>query len=529
VTFVHIGDSVGKTQWWVGSGRTAFCLGAIVSFLVVLVMAAAARADEIAYSCGYDICTIDPDNHANHADLTETNAAEEYEPVWSPDGSQIAFTGSYETFGRVYTLPVPDPTQEVFPVSSVHGIIGGEAAWSPDGTKIAFAGASEAALNDTNVYVSPVDGSAAPQVIGHTAEEEHEPAWSPDGGLLAFAHLTTTWLSAPVESATASLLPNGLGAEPAWSPNGTRIATVTAGEPHKVRLVPVNGLTPALEMPVAAENSSDVSWSPDGTHIVYVDANDQVRIAQTEPPGEGFEITLPHEVGVPLDVSFSPEGNRVAFGAEELQPGGVQNIYVASASGGEAVKVTETVNSREPSWKPIPGAGGGPGGSPGSGNGESPGGSSGGAGSSGGSGSGTSGSGSSGGGTGGAKPRSLSLASFRKPALNPEFLGAAYIDCDLGSTNAACHANGEATYYSPITHSLTYAKSKAKPIVFAKGSITVPNGKTEPLPLKLTAAGKKLMKGRKSLKLTETVVETAPGAKPKTTTKTFTVAVPKKK
>jgi hypothetical protein len=528
---------VGKTQWWVGSARLAFCLGVAVSALLVLAMAASARADEIAYSCNYDICTINPDDPTVHADLTETNSAEEYEPVWSPDGTRIAFTGTYETFGRVYTLPVPDPTEEAFPVSSVRGIIGGEAAWSPDGTKIAFAGASETNLSDTNVYVSPADGSAAPQVIGYSSEEEHEPAWSPDGSLLAFAHLTTTWLSPPTESATAQMLANGLGAEPAWSPNGARIATVTAGEPHKVRLVDANGDKGAVEMPVAAENSSDVSWSPDGTHIAYVDANDKVRIAPTEPPGEGFEITMPHEVGVPLDVSFSPEGNRVAFGAEELQPGGWQRIYVAPASGGEAVAVTAApVTSREPSWKPIPGAtgpgGGGPGGgtggeTPGSGSGGGPSGGS--SGSSSGGGSSSSGGGSTSGGAGATKPHSLSLAAFRHPVLNPEFLGAAYIDCDLGSTNAACHANGEATYYSPITHSLTYAHSKAKPIVFAKGSVTVPNGKTAALPLKVTAAGAKLMKGRKSLKLTETITETAPGAKPKTTTKTFTVAVPKKR
>ena len=123
----------------------------------------------------------------------------------------------------------------------------------------------------------------------------------------------------------------------------------------------------------------------------------------------------------------------------------------------------------------------------------------------------------------------LELAAFRHPSISAEFLSAGYVPCNLGSSNAICQAHGEATFDAPITHSLTYARSKAKPIVFAKGSVTVPNGKTKPLPLKITAAGKKLMKGRKSLKLTETIVETAPGAKPKTTSKTFTVAVPKKK
>src|SRR6202012_5088479 len=139
----------------------------------------------------------------------------------------------------------------------------------------------------------------------------------------------------------------------------------------------------------------------------------QVRVAPTEPPGPGVEITLPHEVGVPLDVSFSPEGDRVAFGAEDLQRGGWQRIYVAPASGGEAVAVTAApLNSREPSWKPIPGAAGPGGGGPGGGaGGETPGGGSGGA-PSGGSGGGSTGGSSPGGGStpgspSGSKPHSL--------------------------------------------------------------------------------------------------------------------------
>jgi hypothetical protein len=75
---------------------------------------------------------------------------------------------------------------------------------------------------------------------------------------------------------------------------------------------------------------------------------------------------------------------------------------------------------------------------------------------------------------------------------------------------------------------LAGSKSKAKPLVFAKGSVTVPSGKTKPLPLKLTATGNELLKNAKKLKLTETIVETAPGAKPKTTSKTFTLTPPKK-
>jgi len=69
----------------------------------------------------------------------------------------------------------------------------------------------------------------------------------------------------------------------------------------------------------------------------------------------------------------------------------------------------------------------------------------------------------------------------------------------------------------------------AKDIVFAKGSAKIPHGQAKPPPLKLTAAGNKALKAGRSLKVTVTIVETAPGAKPQKTTKTITVKPSKKR
>jgi WD40-like Beta Propeller Repeat len=364
------------------------------------------------------------------------------------------------------------------------------------------------------ISVSPSDDTSAPQLIGGFNGEERNPAWSPDGSMLAFERGTSTWISAPEESATPHPLTSGLGGKPAWSPDGTRIATVTANEPHKIRLIDADGDGGFTEMPVGAENTSNVAWSLDGSHIVYVDETDKVRIAPTDPPGPGFEITLPHEVGVPHEPSFSPEGDRITFWAEELQPGGLNRIYIAPAAGGEAVQVTEgTVSAINPVWKPLPGGSSG-GTNPGGGSGGSPGG-----------GRGTGG-GSSGGATNSPATRApviVKLAAFRHPYFNTGFLIGAYVPCSLGSSNAVCHASGVATYDSPTTSSLRVDRRATKRLVLAKGSVTVPDGQTKPLPLKLTAAGKKLVKPGKSPKVTVTIVETAPGAKPKTTTKTLTV------
>jgi WD40-like Beta Propeller Repeat len=508
---------VGKTQWLVGSRRSASYLGAALSLLFVLVVVPAARADEIAYACGYDICTIDPDHPETHADLTETPMNTEFEPAWSPDGSRIAFNGSYEGHAGIWTISTAEPTAGATEVIDDPEIGGGEPAWSPDGTRIAFAGANEHTYTNINVYVSPADGTSPPQVIGETALEEKGPTWAPDGSRLAFSRYTSIVTGAPEESAVVTTLPNGLGVEPAWSPDGTRIAAITSGEPHHVRLIDANGDDTATELPIPAEMGGAVAWSPDSSHVVYVDEADQVRIAPTNPPGEGFEIKLPTGVIVPHEPSFSPEGNRIVFWAEDTNGGLTNRIYIAPATGGEATQVTDgSVSALDPTWKPGPAGGG-----------ENPGGGSSGGGSAGGSSSGGSPTG-----TGNPPatraPVVLKLAAFRHPAVSNEFLSGGYVPCSLGSTNAVCHASGEATFDAPITHSLDYARSKAKSLDFARGSVTVPNGQTKPLPLKLTAAGKKLLKRGEPLKLTETIVETAPGAKAKTTTKTFTVTPPKK-
>jgi Tol biopolymer transport system component len=509
--------------------RTVTFLGAALSVLIVLVVVPAARADEIAYECGYDICTIDPDHPETHADLTKTESITEFEPTWSPDGTRIAFNGNYTGHAAIWTISAADPEAGVTEVVDNPEDLGGEPAWSPDGTQIAFAGTKPPTFTDENVYVSPASGASPPQTIGGTPEAEGEPVWSPSGDAIAFARGGDTWISAPEESATAHLLTNGLGIAPAWSPDGSRIATITTGEPHKVRVIAADGSGTATELPIGARLGSTVAWSPDSSDVVYIDEADHVRVAPTDPPGPGVAIQLPAGVIVPLFPSFSPDGSRVAFGARE-NSGGTETdrIYVAPAAGGEATAVTAgAVNAREPSWKPGPGGGGPGGGSPGGG---SPGGGSPGGGSPG---SGSGGGGSSGSG-GGAKPPAtrapvvLKLAAFRHPYFNTGFLMAAYVPCSLGSSNAACHASGEATFDAPITHVLDYARSKAKPLVVAKGSVTVPNGQTKPLPLKLTAAGKKLVKSGKPLKITETIVETAPGAKPETTAKTFTLTPSKK-
>ncbi|MEM9997760.1 MAG: PDZ domain-containing protein, partial [Bacteroidota bacterium] len=134
-----------------------------------------------------DVFTI-PKENGPWRNLTETPGVAERAPVWSPDGSQIAYfsdaSGEYQLviadqFGRevLRTIPLPDPTFYFRP------------QWSPDGDHLAFTDTDyQLWLVNTEsgaARVLDVDGYAHPN-------RSMNPVWAPGGRYLAYARLLDT-------------------------------------------------------------------------------------------------------------------------------------------------------------------------------------------------------------------------------------------------------------------------------------------------------------------------------------------------
>ncbi len=118
---------------------------------------------------------------ADGTDVTNltNNAATDWFPFWSPDGTRIAFQTDRDGVGEIFAMASDgsDPTN-----LTNNPNLDGWASWSPDGEKIAFVSDRD---GNYEIYVMNADGSGQVRLTNNT-EWDAGPTWSPDGTRIAF-------------------------------------------------------------------------------------------------------------------------------------------------------------------------------------------------------------------------------------------------------------------------------------------------------------------------------------------------------
>ena len=107
------------------------------------------------------------------------NSATDQLPVWSPDGTKIAFQSDRDGVGEIFVMNSGGSNQ--LNVTN-HPAGDGWPCWSPDGTKIAFVSSRD---GDMEVYVVNADGSGLTKLTDNSAWDGG-PTWSADGTQIAF-------------------------------------------------------------------------------------------------------------------------------------------------------------------------------------------------------------------------------------------------------------------------------------------------------------------------------------------------------
>ena len=274
---------------------------------------------------GYELVAMNVDG-TGRTRLTRNKSVEHF-PVWSPDGSRIAFMRSegsaffpdprYGEGNIMLVITTADGTE--LTSRTLGHVALYPPAWSPDGEAIAYV-AHEGPSGSTVLVVQTADlGSAEPVRIGKAVST---PSWSPDGEELAFASVeedVVVVYAARADGTGQREVWRGAGeyGQVQWSPNGSEILIVT-DQAYLVRADGSEQRALGHEGPVTHDPRrplpvSHAAWSPDGRWIAL---RDEISIVMVSRDGKELRV-LAVEGNYPRGwlLAWQPVAERAALEA----------------------------------------------------------------------------------------------------------------------------------------------------------------------------------------------------------------------
>ncbi len=303
-------------------------------------------------------------------------------PVWSPDGTRIAFVVTYHDEpswdglsdeGEIWTVNDDGTDLEILldgESSDIQQIT--HLSWSPDGAKLAYQSTCCDRLGrstTSNLTVVYVDGSNS-TLISKTPTQAAF-SWSPDGSRIVYSKGLTrdNWITNADGTNKTRL--NGLEADygPIWSPDGSRIAVGVASRIQDRKEIWVFDADGRNQRRIASsayafgtplqQGEVGFAWSFDGKQIAYFDIQgDDVVLTAMDVNGSSRHQIATLE-GTPSPPAWSPDGIRIAY-----SPGGrfnrgneihlvAEGLWVIFADGTNQQKLASgPIYADDMSWSP---------------------------------------------------------------------------------------------------------------------------------------------------------------------------------
>lgn len=247
-----------------------------------------------------------------------SDGGDDRDPAWSPDGSQLVFSGT--RFGGINIVRMnADGTGQVPLTDTLDPIINTQPAWSPDGTKIAFvSNRAGTGSGRAEIWVMNADGTNPVRLtenilLGSFFGADTGPAWSPDGTRIAFSSTR-----------------NGL--------NNPEIYVMNANGSNQTRLT-----NNTFE-------DTDPFWVRGGGRITYTSR----RFAQNGIWEINQDGSSDHQITNGFQGDWSPDGHRLAL--TDFEPS-ARAVFLTDEEGNNRVKLTNngSFDSSAPAWQTLGG------------------------------------------------------------------------------------------------------------------------------------------------------------------------------
>lgn len=244
----------------------------------------------------------------------------------------------------------------------------GDPVVSPDGTKIAFSG-DAVDHGDREIYVVDRDGTDLQRLTFTDGHQDYAPTWSPDGAQIAWERQGDIWaMNADGTNQRQLTFGDTDERSPAWGPNTIAFSSDREGSEDIWQMGADGGNQTQVSR--SWRDESDPNWSPDGTKLVYT-RYDELPVRGYYMTSENLVVqTVGEETAEQLtddwyddyDPSFSPDGTTIVYrksiwlgNDRTATPRGrtPQVLHLINADGTNERVLSEDVEAIDPDWGPV--------------------------------------------------------------------------------------------------------------------------------------------------------------------------------
>lgn len=252
----------------------------------------------------YEIYSANPDGTGQKR-LTN-DLAEDSSPIWSPDGTRIAFLSRRNNQVGIWLMNAADGSGLV--QVTPNGEDERDPYWAPDGNLYV---ARKITADNYDIYKIDLTNNNARAAIGPSSAPEFSPMLSPDRSKIAFSTTRggngwAIWVMNADGSSPLRLTYGGNEQEPVWSPDGSKILYNGVDSNHNVQVYSISaGGTGQTQLTTQSENFQP-HWSPDGKSIYFTSIRSGRHSIYSMDPDGGNQKPVIADNSINTDAVWSP-------------------------------------------------------------------------------------------------------------------------------------------------------------------------------------------------------------------------------